>query len=658
MVVEKKVRHDQTGKVYTLQFSKEPTSDDITKAIASIVQPSTKLAPGLTPSTGRPELQKPVPSRDTRSRIEDVEKVTPTAFVTNILPRSIAGRLIATSEIITKPVQTAKSFGTLAQVLIGITGTQNVLPKELRDKINQTGIKFFEGVGSMLKERYGSLDKAKETVLRDPGGFADDLSIILMGTGAGIKTFGKARKLSGVSKAGEVIQKTAPLISPAGATTVAAGRFGKALGSPKDIAVQQASKRLGVELPASALTDSKAVATLEAISAKSLGGGKVMKRIDDAMIKLSNVADDVVTKADAIDDISRAGKVIGDNFNNYRSRWFGIKDKLYSKAKIPTKGLRVDTANSSKYAKEMLSQQKQAEKILGKSANRKFWEDVNKNLRGNVEASDLKVAIKEINNMIKDRTNPISTKYNAQLKKLATLMSDELDNTIAINRPDLAKNIDRANRVYRSGLEKMNSALGKKLNKAIQAEQYDTIPKVIDKSLRTSIDDIDQIKELVGTKNWKTVQASTMRGLFDKSINPATGKFRPNRLATEIEKFGRDKLQRILTPNQIQQIDDIAITAKSLGKPLQVISGSQTGFINKMLLLGATTVANPIRGLKIILGDALFNSIVGSQVGQKTLTEGLDLIYRTGRAVEKAAPAVGTTAAIERQLEVPLKRGQ
>lgn len=141
----------------------------------------------------------------------------------NVLPS--AKRLIGgIAGAVMNPIQTA---GTALDAAAG--GLRNITPEALRriiDKADtvpgsaltdpQAGLRATataNAVGQMYKDRYGGLDKARDTLITDPVGVAADLSSVLGLGGAGLKAAG----LPGASALSTASRATNPLslINPA-----------------------------------------------------------------------------------------------------------------------------------------------------------------------------------------------------------------------------------------------------------------------------------------------------------------------------------------------------------------------------------------------------------------------------------------------------------
>lgn len=151
---------------------------------------------------------------------------------------SSAGKFIGgIADAVTHPIDTVSTIG---DALAG--GLRNAMPAGVRDFIDKldspegkaSALKATEvadAVGGMYKERYGSLDKIKQTLITDPVGAMADLSTILTGGSSAAGAAGKVAGMAGAAKTASALGTTADVLSATGRATnpmvpaVAAGKL-------------------------------------------------------------------------------------------------------------------------------------------------------------------------------------------------------------------------------------------------------------------------------------------------------------------------------------------------------------------------------------------------------------------------------------------------
>jgi hypothetical protein len=120
---------------------------------------------------------------------------------------------------LTQPVQTVKDLGNLA-----IGAAQLAIPGK------QDKEKFAKALGQFYVDRYGSPEKALDTLYSDPVGALSDVSTFLTGGGAAISGIGKVSKLGGVAKTGQAVSRIGAMAEPLNIVGAGLGRLpGKGL---------------------------------------------------------------------------------------------------------------------------------------------------------------------------------------------------------------------------------------------------------------------------------------------------------------------------------------------------------------------------------------------------------------------------------------------
>lgn len=549
------------------------------------------------------------------------------------------------------PVGTAKALGGL-----GLGAAQKLIPGE------QAQEPIVDSLADFYVQRYGSVEQALDTLNTDPVGFASDVSMFLTGGGGAVAAAGKAGKLGKVAKAGQAISRAGAAIDPLTVATKAAGSGLRAatkgrkvspFASKVDNPVVEAAKRLDVDVPASVQTKAGAPAFIEAQVVKGPFGGKLAQKVENAKQALVQAGEDIVKGTNASDDLLQAGEAVVKGAEKFRKRFFDIKDALYRKANFDGRAanIAVNTEDAVKILDDILKQKESAKKILPESLvqGRKALAEIRDNLSsGNVKATNVNDAITQLNNNFSfSNPNPVVTGNEAQLRKLAATLSDELDKAIVAADPSLANDIERANRFYRLSLNEINSHFGKQILK--YSDQPDKILPMILKNT-TSIDDVKRIYRLVGQENKRGIQASFLREFLEGAKNEA-GVFKPQSLSRQIKRFGEAKLQKVLDADQYQKLKDIAEVSKGFSRFEKVASGSQTQFGNRLLAEMILVITNPNLGIPVLLGDMGGAAAVSSGAGQAILGAGLDLTEggrMAGDAITGSANRIGGAGRILR----------
>lgn len=556
-------------------------------------------------------------------------------FLGNVV-KSGASLVGGIASSIAHPIETTKAIGGIA-----LGGAEKLIPGKQKSETN------FDNLVSFFKNRYGTPKALVETLYTDPVGVAADISTIAGGAGL-------VAKASRLTKASDVLKTISKTTEPISQTFKAVGSGIEKATKGKTIApfaksfqpeVADIALERGVKLPASSLSKSGVVRTLETISGKGFFGQGVIDTVEKAGLKLNDVANKTISSIRSTTDLSSAGRVVQKGFNDFRENFFKTKSELYSKAQLGGKKIEVSTPKTISILDRIIKQKSEAAKVLGSDpVDLKFFDNLRDGLSGGVKtkfgtlktgeknyANEVKSALSELNKKIKNFNDPISTGNQAVLKNLFTTLSEELDETIKLKNPELAEAIDTANKYFKDGLSKLESSYGNKITEF--SNQPDKIvPAIVNGT--ASVEDIPRIFEVVGEEATNAIRSTFLDKLFSDARG-ANGVFKPNGLNQQLVKYGLPKLEAVLTPEQVKAVLDLDKLSKALGRGQYVAEGSQTAFIGRMMAETLGVFSNPLFALKAVIGDLAFSKFISSPTGQKFLTEGVTLSGKTGRGVKR-----------------------
>jgi hypothetical protein len=167
------------------------------------------------------------------------------------------------------PIDTAESIKNLGMGVLEKTGVLSGKDHE----------KYADAVGQFVKDRYGSLDKARKTLEEDPVGMAGDVSMLFTGGGS------MAARLPGMAgRIGEVARTVGSTIDPLNAVTPVARAAG-------NLAGRTASEALGV-------TTGVGSQPIDIAARAGYEGGQTGQAFRDSITGRANMAD-VVDQARA-----------------------------------------------------------------------------------------------------------------------------------------------------------------------------------------------------------------------------------------------------------------------------------------------------------------------------------------------------------------------
>lgn len=552
------------------------------------------------------------------------------------------------------PKKTLESFG---DPLVGLVG--KVIPGAATQQQTQTA----NMIGEYFKQRYGGIENIKKTAYEDPFGFALDLSVVLDAGASLVSKAGQITKVADLAKAADTLRAGSLAADPFAAAAKTAGKAADLTVSGRSIApfaskldaeAIAAAERMGIKLPASAMSESKPVATLESLGGKGLFGGKIADAVDAAGEKLVQFADDTVKSAGGATDASTLGNKILQGYDTYKTAFTQLKNDLYKQ--VDLKGINATTPKSIEFLDKLIADEKSALTALGQktSPELRFYENLKTGLSGNkkglVRATDLYNGIQKIEKQI-NFDQALATGDKAALRKLTATISGELDSAIGVAKPEMKAALDKANAYYQQGLDVLNSDIGNKIYSL-----RDTPDKVAEAVLHQGIsaDDIPRLIQIIGPENVPNLRANLLEKIVNDAESVSTGKFKASGIAAQLKKYGESKLAQLLQPEQMQALKDMDNVAKALQRGAKVAEGSQTAYIARLATIAGSVFANPLLAVKLLVGDVAFSKFIASSAGQRLLTEGyvipqvgekLRALSEYGGVLSKAAEIAKTAGA-------------
>lgn len=545
----------------------------------------------------------------------------------NFLPS--AGKFVGDiTQAIAHPIETVKGLGNIA-----LGAAQKAIPGE------QGKEQYADAVGQFFKNRYGGLDKLKETIINDPVGFASDLGTVLTGGGAIASKVGTVSKLGKVAEVGNIINKAGKAIEPLSAVTKATGSVlnkataGKTLApfaKRIDTGALEAATRQGIDLPASSLSKSNVVKMLETIGGRGLFGDKLNVKLEAAASKMDDIANKTVDTIKADENLSSIGNNIVKSLESYKQNYIAMKNQLFTEAKIPLI-TQMDMSESVGLLDKVIDTERGASKILGKPTPELiFYNSLKKGLTSKPTARQVDATINKLNKKVNSFMDPITTGDPATLKKIIATMDDDFVASLERVNPEVASKIRTANDFYKQGLKKLDTEYAKKVF-AFKDQPDKILPAIINKS--TSVEDVPRIIDIIGPENAKSMQAYVLSDMFDQARSKATGEFTASGLTASKAKYG-EKLKAILSPEQLKVVDDLEELNKAMSRGQSTAKGSQTAFTIRAMTELSMLFNNPVLAAQMFLGDAAFSKFITSKAGQNLMTTGVNMSGKTGQAIK------------------------
>jgi hypothetical protein len=549
------------------------------------------------------------------------------------VPSSLYGLGAGVVGMALHPIQTVENIG---RGVIGgvenLTGQNQGNPDENQLVAN--------AIGKSIIDRYGGLEQLQNTATNDPAGFGADIASILAG-GAGI--IGKGAELS---KLGEGIAQTiskpvTDVVSKA--VSPLTGLLGK--GNPE---IMASADRLGINLPAGAITNNPFIRTVEAFGSTGLGSTNYADRVATAVSKLDEFANSIVRSTGGSEDLTTAGSIITKGTTEFTNLFKKTNEELYG-AIDKQAGNVVAQTSPALSALNKIIEDKTA---IGDTTNLKFFEEKKNVLLGagsySAPTFDTLRKIKtNLGELIDAKFQDPFAKTNIkQLKQLYGGVEQSLGETIkSTGDKELYGLYKTANQKYVEGINQISSQYGRTIQRLGANGQFDKIAEDLIKS-STPIEDIPKIKALIGEQGTANLAGGVLSKIIKNAKN-SDGDFTPTGISRELKKFetadGRNKLEEILTPEQYQGIQDVGKLTKALGDAQKMSMGSQTAFLSKSW---AETGLVGVGAYKIVTGDLIGGlQAIGGAIG----AEGASLFISsdTGQRLLKYVATRGNEFKIE-----------
>lgn len=420
--------------------------------------------------------------------------------------------------------------------------------------------------------------------------------------------------------------------------------------------LREIAERRGVQLTPAALKDNKVIALLEGSAAKGFGGRKLVEKVNKSIDDIANIGEETLQKLGGATDPFEAGEVVARGIKKADDNFFKTASEMYSV--LPKSGpnslqaISVIPTETVAKLDDIIDTLRLQERVGGTVPELKRFEKIKRGLvtRGgdpkSLKASELRALVQNLNKQLKFG-DEIATGAAAQLRGLRHVAKTELDEGISAISPEIAKQLSDANAFYAETLDILNSRVIKRIRNNI--DRPDVVFRIITQP-STSVTDVERIMQFAAD-DADVIRSAFINEALKKATSAATDEISGTTLAKLLRRFGPRKLNAILTPQQLGALEDMAELSKAVQRTGKITEGSQTAFLNRIMLTVGAAFLNPVMALKIVAADTAFGKILFSERGQRFLIDGIDqntidglqtIAERAGRTVSPAV--VGATA--------------
>ena len=444
-----------------------------------------------------------------------------------------------------------------------------------------------------------------------------------------------------------------------------------------DQGVLAAAQRQGVELPASAVTNSSLSRGLEQMASRMVGGAPIEQRGLNAL-------DDITAKAGrqgAGANPMLAGERTAADYGAERAALQGVKNAEYGKvgdltgiSAVPEQTLAEidrllaqgtldpDTLANLRKLREAIAPKvpetalgatpDMIEKFNALGPNRppfKQWMEQ----QASPEPQPRSVADLMSQQAGIEYGGPNAMRDAGLGNRLRQNLGTDIDANLGRAAPDQLAQLQKAKDAYGRYADLSKSELGTVSSKFAESGQFDQIPNALLRP-NASTTDIKRLLEVVTPET-----KDQLREVLLRKIVGSTESITPKQIERGLSTYGR-VAKELLTPEQIQQLRDLSTVRKAMGKttigsPTTPLLQARKYIETPARALMAGSVGG-VAGVGAELGaEALIARLLGSKGGQRWLTTGLDPAVIPGRLARGASVPISR---LPSELEMDRRRSE
>ena len=442
-----------------------------------------------------------------------------------------------------------------------------------------------------------------------------------------------------------------------------------------DQGVLAAAQRQGVELPASAVTNSSLSRGLEQMASRMVGGAPIEQRGLDAL-------DDIAAKAGrqgAGANPMLAGERTAADYGAERASLQGVKNAEYGKVgdltKIPAGGdqtiaeldrliqqgtLDPDTLANLRKLRAAISPKApdlapEVQQALDRYASDPKMREVILKQFGIEDAAPQPRSVADLMSQQAgiEYGGPNAMRDAGLGNRLRQNLGADVDSALGQAAPDQLAQLQKAKEAYGRYADLSKSELGTVSSKFAESGQFDQIPNALLRP-NASTTDIKRLLEVVTPET-----KDQLREVLLRKIVGSTESITPKQIERGLSTYGR-VAKELLTPEQIQQLRDLSTVRKAMGKttigsPTTPLLQARKYIETPARALMAGSVGG-VAGVGAELGaEALIARLLGSKGGQRWLTTGLDPAVIPGRLARGASVPISR---LPSELEMDRRRSE
>ena len=223
---------------------------------------------------------------------------------------------------------------------------------------------------------------------------------------------------------------------------------------------------------------------------------------------------------------------------------------------------------------------------------------------------------------------------NAELQNVSLAISKDLDEVVTKFSPDLSINLQKANEYFGNGIELLKTKVFKGLKATSPGNEY----KVV--ITPNAPGNVRIGREILGD-NFKEVARQWLDDILEKSVVTSEGErfISPKKFSQNLDKYGSTVDEVFAdSPQILQLVKEVQKVGLLLTRGEKITQGSQTAFVQSLLVPLFTGLIDPMLAAKQIAALSGVGLLITSKAGRKYLTSGFP---KVGGIVGRTAQVVG-----------------
>ena len=339
---------------------------------------------------------------------------------------------------------------------------------------------------------------------------------------------------------------------------------------------------------------------------------------------------------------------------------------LYSKVDLKKFGNNpIEAPNTTELLQKFASEESNADKFSKAGSEKSYYSEMLDNLKpktvtktspivdefggkitktetipSQIDPEAAKAWIKRINKQLSPayrRNNPVMTGDPSKLKAIKNSLNQEFKDYIRPIDPQMASNLDKADKVYGESIQNLNDGIFKKVH-----DMKDTPDHLFDflTSSGVSAPDLQKATSILDPSQLKEFQTSAFKKIITAAKTKTGNGFAPSSIEGQLKSLGEERVSAMLNPKQVQLLKDLDDLAKSMKGFTKISEGSPTAHLGKLSAI-ISSLGTGAFAPSILPG--IITAISGMVAGDKAMSSMMRSKWLNNAAKGKSIPKKSVT---------------